>query len=386
MTTERMPLKSEFHVCIFGGGISGLFSAIKLLNFGYSVILVEAGDKLASGASTRNEGWLHNGTYHCGSIVERHNALQVARRCISGYEEIHSYAPEVIENPELSSYALIKNENLIDEVLGRWDETEIPYEPVSKAEIYNCMPRIIDGSFSAAFKVKDVSINTRMLYKKMYHEILRKEGFIVRGAQVKFLDSNRSEFFVSDKSGQGTVIKAGIYLHAMGYHTKRYFKEQFDIELPLRLWKSHLLTMPKISDNVCFFLDPGEVTIMRHGPNSVIGFNEDAKLCEDFSLNQFDQEEVNRNLVSLRRVFNLDNIESYHITSCIKVDVFETLDNSRSLDFSILEVLKNHMCIFPGKMTLAPCLANEVVKRIYSRLDDDVVSFRPWDVGVAQKL
>jgi L-2-hydroxyglutarate oxidase LhgO len=69
--------------------------AKKLGYLGFSIVLVEQEEQFAGGASTRNEGWLHRGTYHANSIKDKNTAIQVARRCIYGYEQISKYAPEV---------------------------------------------------------------------------------------------------------------------------------------------------------------------------------------------------------------------------------------------------------------------------------------------------
>jgi glycerol-3-phosphate dehydrogenase len=376
---NKRAVEHRLDVCIFGGGIAGLFLAERLISLGYKVAVIEKDRRLASGASSRNEGWLHHGTYHCGSIQDPALAVQVARRCIYGYESIRIYAPESIENPDLPSYALVKDENIIHRLLNCWDEAKVPYREVSKIHVANFIPKVEVNSFSKAFQVKDVSINTRILYKKLSHDISRKGGLIISNVEARFLDEN-SQVCISNQDGYEALIHASLYVHATGYWTKKIFENQFNINLPIRLWRSHLLVLPKLSDYVCFFLDPDKVTIMRHGNNSVVGLNEDAQLYNGSDLEQFDQDEVSRILEALRKCCDLQGIDSYSVTSCIKVDVPENPENYRSLDVSIIKVLSNHVCIFPGKMTTAPFLADKMVKYIYELLDDNsTISYRPWD-------
>src|SRR4051812_46023684 len=83
-------------VAIIGGGVAGLLLATKLGDLQLSVVLAEKTDVLAGGPSTRNEGWLHPGTYHAASIQDADAAVRVARRCRYGYEQIRRYAPEAI--------------------------------------------------------------------------------------------------------------------------------------------------------------------------------------------------------------------------------------------------------------------------------------------------
>jgi len=51
-----MGKKIQTSVTIIGAGVTGLMLAKKLSALGIDVILIETGDKLANGASTRNEG------------------------------------------------------------------------------------------------------------------------------------------------------------------------------------------------------------------------------------------------------------------------------------------------------------------------------------------
>ncbi len=75
---------SEFvsDITVVGGGIAGLWTAKELLERGYSVSLVEKSNALAAGATTRNEGWLHAGTYHSVAIDDERDAEQVTARTI----------------------------------------------------------------------------------------------------------------------------------------------------------------------------------------------------------------------------------------------------------------------------------------------------------------
>ena len=57
-----MTQMKHFDVAITGAGVTGVLLAMKLAALGLAVILVELQDKIAGGPSTRNEGWLHNGT------------------------------------------------------------------------------------------------------------------------------------------------------------------------------------------------------------------------------------------------------------------------------------------------------------------------------------
>src|SRR5689334_3121047 len=96
-------------VVVVGAGVAGLMLFKKLATLGVSTLLVEKLPLAANGPSTRNEGWLHRGTYHATSIRDRGQAIQVAQRCIYGFEQIRAYAPECLEETTTSSIAVLRD-------------------------------------------------------------------------------------------------------------------------------------------------------------------------------------------------------------------------------------------------------------------------------------
>jgi glycine/D-amino acid oxidase-like deaminating enzyme len=67
-------------IVVVGAGITGLLAARGFARLGISVTVIEQDNNLSSGATTRNEGWLHHGTYHAVSISDRTVAMSVAKR------------------------------------------------------------------------------------------------------------------------------------------------------------------------------------------------------------------------------------------------------------------------------------------------------------------
>jgi glycine/D-amino acid oxidase-like deaminating enzyme len=67
---------------------AGLWTAKELIDQGLTVDVVEKSEHLASGATTRNEGWLHAGTYHAAAIIS--DASRKPLCCVS-YRYIRPY-------------------------------------------------------------------------------------------------------------------------------------------------------------------------------------------------------------------------------------------------------------------------------------------------------
>ena len=158
-------MKSNCDVLLVGGGIAGLMAAHKLSDLGLRVSLIEKQQTLASGPSTRNEGWLHRGTYHASSIRNRAAAIQVARRCIYGHEQLQRFAPEAVEDASIPSLALMRDEASIPEAISRWNEANVHYRAISHAEAKKIVPEASFESASGIFQVADASLNTRILYR-----------------------------------------------------------------------------------------------------------------------------------------------------------------------------------------------------------------------------
>ncbi|MCI0565465.1 MAG: FAD-binding oxidoreductase, partial [Nitrososphaera sp.] len=239
-------------VTIIGGGVAGLMLLKKLADIGLSAVLIEQNPRFADSASTKNEGWLHRGTYHAASIRDRNIAIQVARRCIYGYEQIRSYAPETVEDIDMPSFALLRNQDRESEIISRWDEAEVVYRKISHQELKNFVPELNISEVASAFKVKDIGINTRLLYRKLLAQSERLGARVLTRAKISF-ESNLETAQVETEEGK-QKIESDLFVYTAGYGLKQLFAERFATHLPLRFWKSHLLVTQRLSKHAVFFL------------------------------------------------------------------------------------------------------------------------------------
>lgn len=366
----------KYDVILIGGGIAGLMSAHKLCEIGLSVALVENKNVFASGPSTRNEGWLHRGTYHATSIINREEAIQVARRCIYGHEYIRRFAPEAIEDADKRPLALIKDVSRIDEIMSRWAEAGVTYGHLTKSQAQN---RIPDANFKDAagiFEVDDVSLNTRLLYRKLINLSLKSGCEFFLGYEInKIIDQN---IYLENKCGESQHISAEKIVYSSGVGAKKLFETHHKIALPIRYWKSHLIITRRLSGPGVFYMDAHAAALMHHGKTSIVGFNEDALLTENADYDVIPERAENiRN--GIRSIFpRWDDHDAVSIAG-VKIDLQRPESNNRSLNVAISEPVPGHILILPGKMTETPYLTDLLVAYLHNAIDSTDVSLRPCD-------
>ncbi len=365
----------NYDVVIIGGGVSGLLASQKLSELGLKVALVEKHTTLASGPSTRNEGWLHRGTYHSVSIRSPETAIEVARRCIYGHKQIRSFAPEAIECDE-APLALLRDEQYLPEVLSRWETAEVRYRRLSDVEASRIIP---DASFSRAaaiFQVGEASINTRILYQKILARARVAGCVFYLGQEITSIEGNLLTCVGAD--GVTLKLKADKFVYAAGTGVKDLFNRFHNVELPVRYWKSHLIITKRLAHTGVFYLDAMEAAMMHHGDVTIVGFNEDAVLSEEPSYDV-----IARNIANvedgLRRIFpSWEDAQAKNI-ACVKVDLAANAAADRSLNIAISEPVPDHIIILPGKMTEAPYLVDGLITHMYSRSHSSEIALRPCD-------
>lgn len=369
-------MTEKVDVLIIGGGITGLMSANKLSGLGLRVALVEKEATLASGPSTRNEGWLHRGTYHASSIRDRNTAIQVARRCIYGHKQLRHFAPEAVENDGEMPIALVRDGQRTAEIVSRWDESGVRYEPITHQRAKSVFPDAVFDRAAEIFQVNDVSINTRVLYRKLFALTKRLGCVFYLENCIKRIDGNIVH--IEDINQQKTVLEANKIVYASGAGTKKLFFRHHGVDLPIRYWKSHLVIGKRLAKGGIFYLDPKEVAIMHHGEFSIIGFNEDAVQCREADYEIVDEYTSNIKL-GINRLFpNWRDVNTLSV-ACVKVDYVDEMSAARSLSVSINEPIQDHIIVLPGKMSEAPYLTDVLTSYIHERIDNPKIALRPCD-------
>ncbi len=365
---------SEFRsdITVVGGGIAGLWTAKELLERGHSVNLIEESNCLASGSTTRNEGWLHAGTYHAVAIYNEHDAEQVTNRTIYGHDAIVDFAPESIEQP--TTYAFINQDELAEIALRRWEQFNIQNRemPVGRFEKEGFDTHRI----RAAFEVKDKSVNSRIICSKLAHFILKNGGRIFTEAKFLPNDETRADMIIGEEQHS---LQSDAFIIAAGTGTKHVFEGMTGRQFPMRYFKSHLLVTPRITEDNYFYIDPREAGIMSHGDASIIGINREAIDVQDPNYDVIPATErivydALGTMLPRARQLALNSAEVLGI-ACVKADVVDghvqsNVDSTavlQDLNIKVFEPVPGYICAIPGKMTEAPALAKAAADYVEGR-------------------
>ena len=366
-------------IAIVGAGVTGLLLTHKLSDLGYDVVLVEKQDVIGAGPSTKNEGWLHRGTYHATSISDNAQAIEVAKRCLYGHEAIRRFAPEAVEDIGHPTYAVVGNDEFADRATTRWEMAGVSYRPVTTKDFALVKPHVNTRCIKHIFEVGDVSINTRMLYHKLVIQSEKKGARFFLGSHIIPQSHGSAELI---GSGGKHTLYADMFIITAGYGLQEMFREVTGEDLPVRYWKSHLLVFPRLTKSSIFHLEPGEVALFNHGKCSIVGHHEDAVLLEypDFTVipeRARESLEATKRLIPCAREYE----QTHMAYGCLKLDVPQLTGQTRSLSATILSA-NDYLFALPGKMTEAPYVADMIAQMVFNEKFEKsaTVALRPCDI------
>lgn len=370
--------KIKTDTVIVGSGVMGLLLAKKLVDLGQTVVLLDENPKLSYGASVKNHGWLHSGTVHAVSIPDRDQAKKVVRKLMYGHEYIKSYAGESIEDPFDAVYITTGNDDLAEKAIEIWDETGVYYEEISKKNFLREDPYLNPDLSLHIFKSADLRLNNRIFFQKLLTDIKSKNGTIITDAH--YLHTDEHEVYVQSR-GNNISVNADLFIYCVGAKTKEIYKKLTNEEIEIALWKSHLLFLPQIAPYSLVSLDRGQPIIINHQGTSVINRGYDEVLCKelDYSTDPSEVLQTFESLCSVYPTYREMRGELKYI-ACIKPSLLMPKASRHSVDSQILEPLPGHFFVLPGKMTEAPYVADEVIRRLYQSFDFDEISLRPLDI------
>ena len=373
-------------VAVIGEGATGLMLTKKLTDLGYDVALVGKQKVVGSGPSTRNTGWLQRGTYHAASLENEAEALEVAKTCAYGSDQIRHYAPAAIEDAgRQTSFAVIGTDQLAEQATQRWDKANIPYRSVSLSDFSKENPEIGTGGIKHAFKVDDVTINPRILYQKLLTQSKRGGAQVMLDSKFQPKDNGNAE--VTHADGSSTRLKSDLFVVTAGYGVKDVFREVTGDEVPVRLYKSHLLVFPRLTANNVFHIDRDESMVFNHGTSSVmLQHHEDFVIDEpDFTVVPEKERKVFE--AAHRLVPSVTNYDGdYMPIACIKPELIKDASQARSLDVTIFPGTDNYLFVLPGKLTATPYVTDRLTQIIFNKGSEKTtrVAMRPSDVFMAE--
>jgi glycine/D-amino acid oxidase-like deaminating enzyme len=349
-------IKSD--ITIVGGGIAGLWLAKELVDQGLSVNVVEKSTSLADGPTTRNEGWLHAGTYHAIAVQNEDEARRVTERTLYGHNAIVDFAPESIDHER--SFAFAGSDDLAHEAVERWNRLGIRYEPTNPNNLPDA-DMLSKETISAAFSVRDKSVNSVTLCQKLAQYIIARGAKIITGVHFDPQDDNLADLHT--KTGERFSVESEKFLLTAGVGTNELVKKITGQELLMRYFKAHLLVMPRVTQHNYFYLDVGEAGVMNHGRASIVGINRDGL---EISRPNYDMVLEKQELVKQAVSRMMPEATGYEknkgkllTTACCKPDIYKSPEDTQSLNIQLFSLTDTYACALPGKMTEAPYLAKE---------------------------
>lgn len=356
-----MSEKIHTDIAVVGAGIAGLWAAKEIVDRGYSVTLIERSTTLADGATTRNEGWLHAGTYHSVAVEETSEIAEVVANTRYGHHEIVGFAPDAVDHA--ASFAVTTSDEMSEKAVHRWTESGVPFTEIDKESLAE--EGLDTSRLSSAFAVQDKSINTRVLCKKLAAYVAQKGANFLMEANFTPEDEKLARV---QQGERGYDLHSERFLITAGAGLKQVVEQITGEPLPMRFFKAHLLVSPRLTEHNYFHLEPGEAGFMNHGQGSVIGINRDG-LEVDVPDNIASGEkktllhEAITRMIPRAAQFSPQENKAMTVV-CHKPDVRKADTETQSLDITMFNASPNYLCALPGKMTTAPHLGRLAADRL----------------------
>jgi glycine oxidase len=267
-----MPSASRSNrVIIVGGGVTGLATAMRLVQMRHAVTLLEQ-RQLGSRASTRNEGWLRSGA----DIAPDHPEL--SRLCFNGVLATLAFCPECVE-PGHDGMWYCLPDKAVERWLPAWEASGVPYSPVSISEVLKQVPYLEPGQETHTFRLPDRSIRGDVLLRKMMDSALQSGVELRLHTSVARLLTNH-DMVVGVETSLGEQITASLVVLAANTANARLLSEVSGKEhsapqgyslVPL---KTHLIaTAAGPSSLPLCFPEKEGFHYLPHGPGCVFGTN-----------------------------------------------------------------------------------------------------------------
>jgi glycine/D-amino acid oxidase-like deaminating enzyme len=364
---------------VVGVGIMGLMLAKRLLDFGQTVAIIEKSPTIAYGSSSKNHGWIHQGTTHSLSASSLAEAKQTTQQLQYGFNFFKSYAPEAFDEPFIPTYAVTKNADRAAQARKIWTASGVPFEELTKEQFADVESGIYPDHAGYFFRVADGRMNNRLVFMKLLTEIKRKGAFVLTGAAYEY--TSRDTVRVESSFGT-TRITSPLFFYATGASIDESYQKLMGAPLGVVCYKSHLLYVPRMTNVSVIGLDDDSPIIINHGDISIVNRPHDQQLSQagDYDI---DYDEVRRSIAVLQDSYPVAReipLSQIRAIACLKPTIpsAQGLDGLR-INASTYEPLPGHIFALPGKMTAAPYVADTLLKQVSSRFNLSPVTARPFD-------
>lgn len=371
--------KKNCEYLIVGAGIAGLYIADALASYGANIVVIEEDCSLAPGPTTRNGGYIHFGGFHSALLAGEEEAKNVAKRCMVGAERLLQRFPESIISDGTPTYLTIRDTDRAKIAKDRWDRFGVMNEKVGKKEFEKVFPDMNYDDFELISKVKDLPVNYRLICKKLYVDLKRRNVEFLFNANTI---SRKRDSVIIDVKGHEYTIVAKKTIYCTGYKTTNtvsMFRHLWSVVPSISLWKSHVISIPRYRKNGIMQVDPGSVSMMPMGDYSVICRSQDDISVKDINFNIENKSVSEMTSILIKEMPESEQyMKNAHLSACLKPSIVDIGIAHRSVDSTVMELSEYEMLALPGKATETPLLVDSVIRALSNELCNGV-TLRPGD-------
>lgn len=391
----------EVQVAILGGGVTGLWLSYELSRRDITCVVINQ-ERLAAHASTRNQGWIHE-----GALYAAREQFNTARDCREGYNAILTFADEhnlPIEVPGIDAYYLLRSqeeERRLCERIEAVEDAEIRYSRDATQNLRGSEPYAARGSspLNHAVEIYDQPINTRVLLQGL------AETTVEEGTGFVYTTRPLNDLTIYRQNGQWTLqsdhvtISADVLLACAGALMPEVLQEagvpdadQYFQRTKIMVgifhepvYRSLLVVPPQAYSRQKRDYPPNISPFFDDPRDGVQGFSvclasHDQDIASAFDLNH--EEHYLRTLaLRLDRYHPLlsDYVEHFgsipaHFYYCQKIQPATKSERNRGhfkIDHSVEQFgeIDGLYSLYPGKFTATPVAASEWAEDIMEELD-----------------
>lgn len=386
-----MTASESQRVVIVGGGISGLSIAVRLVQAGIPVTLLEASE-LGFGASTRNQGWLYSGAWFAP-----YNPL-LAAQCYRSLQQTLFFCPDCVE-PDHSGmlYILADESSRSDQWTLAWTKAAIPFDPVPNETVLEELRHWNPDGLHKAWQLPDRAIRSDILLRRLM-EVAERRGVEFRtGTAVAGLMKTNDRVQGVVTAG-GEDIPAGLVILATGGESALWSEaseEEAGDQPSYQLvnLKTHLLGIqPRLGSMPFCVLDQGGFNHIPHATTSIFGANHWEVVSRSNEV-AVEKAEIQRILDLIQKLlpdwnFSRDEILEWAGTT-VQAMHLEQVEPGRATMPTVIDHetepggLKNLLSVFPGRASLWPQLAEMTLQVVTAKreMKTPQIANPPWVDG-----